>query len=506
MGIITNAWLVASCLQLAVTAARPFVPGGTVSTSSGWVKGGAAQNRTQVSQYLGIPFAVPPVGDLRWTAPQAYTGKGVISATKFSPDCPANVGSIAGLANSPDLVGPNAVRIGNALGQVGTTQGEDCLTLNIWTKPQTGEKAKAVLFWIYGGAFSTGNTANPIYDGEYLAEDEDVVVVSANYRINIFGFPGLPGLDQNLGLLDQRLAIEWVQKNIAAFGGDPKRITIFGQSAGGASVDYYSYAWASNPIVAGFIEMSGTATSFLSYSGSTTNNTAQWYNATEKLGCGGPEAGINKTVACARTKSFQDVLKASSTGMFAATIDEKVIFSDYPGRASAGLFTKKPYLIGNTDYEAGIFKIGLDLPDAQWDIANLISFTCPAANAAKARAANSVPVWRYRWFGEFPNTRLTLNPSSGAWHGGDLPIVFGTAESVTQTPNTPAEVAITKYFKGAWAAFAKNPSKGLSAAPYNWPTYNPQGDTLVRLGYNNESTASYVSPLEFDAGCAQLGQ
>jgi len=192
--------------------------------------------------------------------------------------------------------------------------------------------------------------------------------------------------------------------------------------------------------------------------------------------------------------------------MFAATIDEKVIFSDYPGRASAGLFTKEPYLIGNADYEAGIFKISMPLSDAEWEYADLLSFTCPAANAAKARAANGVPVWRYRWFGEFPNTRLTLHPDSGAWHGSELPIVFGTTESVTLTPDTFAELAITKYVQGAWATFAKNPSGGLSAAPYSWPLYKPTGNTLVRLAYNNETTASYVDPNTYDAGCAAVGQ
>lgn len=98
-----------------------------------------------------------------------------------------------------------------ALGQYGDQFDEDCLTINVWTKPQTGGPAKAVLAWIYGGGFALGNTASPAYNGARLAAEEDVVVVSMNYRVNIFGFPGAPGLsDQNLGLLDQRLAIEWV--------------------------------------------------------------------------------------------------------------------------------------------------------------------------------------------------------------------------------------------------------------------------------------------------------
>jgi cholinesterase len=109
---------------------------------------------------------------------------------------------------------------GVAMGQSGHNFSEDCLSLNIWTKPQSGEKAKAVLLWIYGGAFSVGSTNAPYYNGARLADEEDVIVASVNYRVNIFGFPNAPGLpDQNVALLDQRLAVEWLRDNIAAFGG-----------------------------------------------------------------------------------------------------------------------------------------------------------------------------------------------------------------------------------------------------------------------------------------------
>lgn len=109
---------------------------------------------------------------------------------------------------------------GVAMGQAGHNFSEDCLSINVWTKPQSGEKAKAVLLWIYGGAFSVGSTNAPYYNGARLADEEDVIVASVNYRVNIFGFPNAPGLpNQNLALLDQRLAVEWLRDNIAAFGG-----------------------------------------------------------------------------------------------------------------------------------------------------------------------------------------------------------------------------------------------------------------------------------------------
>lgn len=137
---------------------------------------------------------------------------------------------------------------------------EDCLFLNVWTRPQVGEKKKAVLLWIFGGAFTFGNAGAKTSNGAVFAQNHDLIVVTINYRVNVFGFPGIPSVpDKNPGLLDQRLAIEWTRDNIEKFGGDPKRIAIWGESAGSMSVDDYAYAWKEDPIVNGFIESSGTA-------------------------------------------------------------------------------------------------------------------------------------------------------------------------------------------------------------------------------------------------------
>ncbi|KAG7005843.1 bifunctional dTDP-4-dehydrorhamnose 3,5-epimerase/dTDP-4-dehydrorhamnose reductase [Physcia stellaris] len=298
-------------------------------------------------------------------------------------------------------------------------------------------------------------------------------------------------MDQNLGLLDQRLAIEWTRDNIAAFGGDPNRITIFGQSSGASSVDYYSYAWTQDPIVAGFIPESSTATGF--GSPSPPNNTAAWFNTTQMLNCGGPSEGIPATVACMRTKTFQEILdaKVSSThptdvvGPFGPSVDNKIVFDNYRARAIAGNFIKKPYLLGSNDYEAGLFRVtatlaGLELSDRDWALFNLITFSCPAAGVAQRRAQH-VPTWRYRYYGEFPNTRLTLNPSSGAWHGAEVLQVWQTSRDSTGAPDTPAETEISKYLHGAWAAFAKNPESGLSGGSYNWPRYDPQNTISFAL-------------------------
>lgn len=286
-------------------------------------------------------------------------------------------------------------------------------------------------------------------------------------------------MDQNVGLLDQRLAIEWVKKNIAAFGGDPKRITLFGQSAGGASIDYYSYAWTSDPIVNSFIAESGVSTSFANPA--PPDNTNAWYSLTQTLGCGDSSTGVLVTLACMRKKSITEILTASAASApFGPTADSKTVFADYASLGASGKFIKKPMLLGNNDYEAGIIKVifgamGKTQTLLQWAILNLQTFTCPVRNAANYRAANDVPVWRYRYFGEFPNLRLTNDPSSGAWHGAEIANVFGTAEEAG-LPNTKAEVAISQYIMRAWASFAKNSATALSDAPFSWPLYNPQSN------------------------------
>ena len=175
-----------------------------------------------------------------------------------------------------------------------------------------------------------------------------------------------------------------------------------------ASVDIYSFAWTENPLVNGFIEQSGTATSF--FDPAPLNNTKAWYNSTMKLGCGGASDGISATVKCMRTKSFQDILNATSAtglaaelGLFSPTVDEKTIFSDYASRARSGLYIRKPYLIGNNDYEVGLFKLtageaGITLPDKTWAAFDLAFFSCPAQAGTSVRTRH-VPTYRYRYYG-----------------------------------------------------------------------------------------------------------
>jgi cholinesterase len=194
--------------------------------------------------------------------------------------------------------------------------------------------------------FAAGDTAAPYYNGARMAAEQDVIVASVGYRLNIFGFPGAPGLkDYNLGLLDQRLAVEWLRDNIDRFGGDPKRMTLFGESAGGMSVDAYAFAWTKDPIVNGFIAQSGTV--FLGQKHLPGN--PSWFQVSKAAGCGGMEAG-EKTVGCMQRLPSNVLMKSMGSGVsaigtamtgFGPTVDNKVVFNNYKARAAAGMFIQK---------------------------------------------------------------------------------------------------------------------------------------------------------------------
>lgn len=183
--------------------------------------GGKLRGRVEdgVASFLGIPYAAPPFGAARFAPPQPVPPwDGVRDALAFGPTAPK----------------PGYSKPFNELLPEPAIAGEDCLNLNVWT-PDPGGSGLPVMVWIHGGAFRNGSGAVPVYDGSRFARD-GVVCVTLNYRLGVEGFAHLPGAPDNRGLLDQIAALRWVQENIAAFGGDPSRVTIFGESAGGMSV------------------------------------------------------------------------------------------------------------------------------------------------------------------------------------------------------------------------------------------------------------------------------
>ena len=193
-----------------------------VSIKSGKLEGGM-ENGLYV--FKGVPYAAPPVGDFRWLPPQPVKHwSGIKPARKFGAICPQN----------EMMAGP--------IGQVFQPQSEDCLFLNVWT-PGLDKAQRPVMVWIHGGAFTLGSGSDPQYDSYKLPERGNIVLVTINYRLGMLGFLRLKNATGgkipatgNEGLMDQVTALKWVKENIAAFGGDPKNVTVFGESAGGMSI------------------------------------------------------------------------------------------------------------------------------------------------------------------------------------------------------------------------------------------------------------------------------
>lgn len=216
-------------------------------TTNGIIEGNY-DTKTGMQFYFGIPFAKPPVGDLRWKAPQPLDNwKGVKITKKFGPR-PVQADVFGDMKSRSDGLS------------------EDCLYLNVWTPAKRNTKDLPVLVYFYGGGFVAGDASEPRYDGESMAK-KGMVVVTANYRLNIFGFLALPELSKespykasgNYGMLDQVAALKWVHENIGAFGGDPKKVTIVGESAGSISVSLLMASPLSKDLIAGAIGESGAA-------------------------------------------------------------------------------------------------------------------------------------------------------------------------------------------------------------------------------------------------------
>ncbi|CAA9964651.1 PnbA Carboxylesterase type B [Pyrenophora teres f. maculata] len=484
----------------------------SVHTSSGTLIGYPSSNRTHVTEFLGIRYAEAPVGELRFAAPKKYHAPAgiIFEASNWSSDCPAVKPPVSAF---PNFTEPSGLRVWkNFAAQNNNPVSEDCLKLNIWTRDAGKPDAKKpVLIFFHGGRFQIPGPHSPFYNGQYLADAEDVVVVTLNYRLGIFGFAGAPGIEKNAALRDHRTAVEWVRDNIAGFGGDPSRIVIYGQSAGAAAADYWAYAWKNDPVVSGLISMSGTSLSFIP-------NTAKysqsiWYNVSQTIGCGGAEddpAANMSTLLAASAKVPGLPSGALTQATFHPTVDNITVFADYAKLSESGSFAKIPFLSGNADHEDGWYRISgwaakLNFTNAQWELFTQRAFTCPTAHSVGYRVKHEVPTWRYRYHGQWDNL-LLYNSSAGlgprgsaAYHGSDLGLVFGTAQDISGLPNSPAENRYIDYIQGAWAAFARDSQKGLTQ--YGWPEYKSGNATLVELAYNDNILATFVDPLIYDKPC-----
>ena len=244
--------LILPAIAVCAVAIQPSFAADRVKTANGILESTDAP-KDGVRSFKGIPFGQPPVGDLRWREPQPVKNwNGIRKANQFGPRC-------------MQRTSPGADYWFRSNGM-----SEDCLYLNVWTPAKSGKEKLPVLVYIFGGGFQNGDGSEPRYDGENMAR-KGMVAVSINYRTNIFGFLVHPELTKesphhaagNYGLLDQVAALRWVQKNIAAFGGDPERVTIAGESAGSISVSALMASPLSTGLMAGAIGESGAMISSL---------------------------------------------------------------------------------------------------------------------------------------------------------------------------------------------------------------------------------------------------
>src|SRR5215207_706059 len=319
---------------LTTAGASAFAPD-RVKTADGVVEGAGRQG-SGVRAFKGVPFAEAPTGELRWREPQPVKGwAGVRPAAKFGPRCMQHA-------------------VFGDMGFRSDGMSEDCLYLNVWTPAKSGREKLPVLVYFYGGGFVAGDGSEPRYDGESMAA-RGIVSVTVNYRLGVFGFMAHPGLTEesphkasgNYALLDQTAALRWVRRNIEAFGGDPKRVTIAGESAGSVSVSAQMASPLSKDLIAGAIGESGSVIATL---GAVPLSQAEAAGAKFASELNAP------TLAALRALSTQQVFDAATRGGFASigrfplTIDGHFFPEDPAAIFAAGRQARVPLLVGwNTE-------------------------------------------------------------------------------------------------------------------------------------------------------------
>ena len=334
--LLATATLFAASAAVAVSASVPD----RVKTADGVLEGAGAPV-SGVRAFKGVPFAEAPTGDLRWKEPRPVKGwKGARQAVKFGPRC----------MQAPVFGDMNFRSDGMS---------EDCLYLNVWTPAKSGKERLPVLVYFYGGGFVAGDGSEPRYDGESMAA-KGIVTVTVNYRLGVFGFMAHPELTKesphhasgNYALLDQRAALGWVRRNIAAFGGDPRRVTIAGESAGSVSVSAQMASPLSKDLIAGAIGESGSIIATLGAVPLAQGEAAGVKFATE-LGA--------STLADLRALGTQQVFDAATKGGFASvgrfpiTIDGYFFPEDPAAIFAAGRQAHVPLLVGwNSEEMTGL--------------------------------------------------------------------------------------------------------------------------------------------------------
>lgn len=480
-----------------------------VMTTSGLLNGFINPAFPNTRQFLGIPFAMPPTGPRRWLPPLGFQSTASFLANDIGPACPQQL-----LRNAQvySVNGGNMTEFWPS-----ETFSEDCLTLNIWTPQGPLREDLPVIVWHFGGGFVQGGTNALIYNPEsWVQRTQEHIVVTVNFRSNLFGFPNAAGLaEQNLGLLDQRFALEWVRDNIARFGGNPSRIVKWGESAGAIACDFLNFAYPEDPIASGMILDSGTALFPIQASVSFDEGHTNFTSVAESVGC----EYATSELECMRGvpwRTLLGVMAADSTLVFLPIIDEKIVFGNYSERYAMGALSSVPALIGTNQHElfALVPQTGLDTPfnatafaefEKRYDDEGNAAFLCASAAGTSLlrhssntdSAGRRLTTYRYRYDGNFPNVSPKLYP--GAFHTAELPLLFGTA-GMYHGASTAYEEEVGAKMQDLWLAFAKDPLDGLKEA--GWGSY-AEGKAVLLGGA--DAPMVQVELGEVDGVCAALG-
>ena len=462
-----------------------------------------------VVSFKGIPFAAPPVGDLRWRPPQPAAGwTGVRQAAEFGADC------MQGRFGPPPPAGAPAPRVPS----------EDCLFLNVWRPADANARKLPVMVWIHGGGFVGGSGALQGAAGGPFAK-QGVVLVTINYRLGRFGFFAFPALSRehpdetkgNYAYMDQIAALQWVRRNIAAFGGDPGNVTIFGFSAGGVSV----HSMLASPQARGLFhkaiaQSGGSRDSVLTARPMREDGVDPNYPVSaETIGTQfarsmGIEATDQAALAKLRGLSADEVLRGAQTqpGTGAPShettpvLDGKLITETAESAYKARRQPRVPLLVGSNSADTAgnrikaatkdqLFarygqwsaqaKAAYD-PDGSTELATLVSRANddfgqaePARFAANAFAANGSPVYLYRF--SYVQSALREKLRAGAPHGGEIAYVFGTLADRPGSTVTPEDQAVSRMAQNYWVNFAKTGDPNGAGLP-TWPRHDPKKDVI----------------------------
>jgi para-nitrobenzyl esterase len=475
---------------------------------------GAGRTANNIDRFLGIPYAEPPVGSRRWAPPVPYVPRAAsIAASAFGPACPQGMGIddfVRGLAR---VFGREA-----QVPRWPTTTSEDCLTLNVWAPAhETSAAPRPVMVWIHGGSNVTGGTSQTIYDGEQLAR-KGVVVVSLNYRLGVLGFFAHPAITAaspiktsgNYALLDQIEGLRWVQRNIAAFGGDPSQITVFGESAGAMNILHLLASPLAQGLFHRAILQSGAPVAKLATRGEAES---AGMRIAETVGATGPDAlaKLRTTPTDQLLAAWDKVTPGGGNALADAIIDDWVVTDATGRRFTNGEYARIPLLIGsNADeitslqsllprYERttrgyrsltdSLFgKVGGFVIRRQYRapndaavqaavtaLATDVVFTCPSRFVARVRSTSEQPTYRYLFTRVVPGGEALR-----AYHSADLGYMFGNVEPwLPPLPQT--DHALSETMMKYWINFAMRGDPNGPGLP-EWPTAGANGDRYLQLG------------------------